>query len=118
MFIKLLKSKIHKATVTDARLHYPGSLAVDSKLMEAVGLMPYEAVIVADIDNGVRLETYIIPAEAGSGEVSVLGAAANLVKPKDSVIIFGFGLYSPEEAKKHKPKTIVLGENNKIVKVP
>lgn len=114
MFVKLLKSKLHRATVTDTRLHYPGSLAIDSELMEAVGILPYESVLVADLNNGSRLETYVVPAEAGSGDIVVLGAAAQLIKPKDIVIIFSFAFFTPEEAKRFKPKVVLLDENNKI----
>ncbi len=116
MFVKMLKSKLHRATVTDAKLHYPGSIAIDSKLMEAAGILPYESVLVADLNNGNRLETYAVPAEANSGEVVVLGAAAQLVKPKDIIIILSFGFFTPEEAKDFKPKVVVLDENNKIKK--
>jgi len=116
MLIKLLKSKLHRARVTDARLHYAGSIAVDSELMEAVGLLQYESVIVADLTNGNRLETYVVEAEAGSGEVVIMGAAANLIERGDIVIIFSFGFFAPEEAEGFKPKVIVLNENNKIIK--
>ena len=115
MFVKLLKSKLHRATVTETKLHYAGSIAIDSTLMEAVGILPYESVLIADLNNGSRLETYAVPAEADSGRVVILGAAAQLVKPKDTVIIFAFGYYTPEEAVKLKPKVIVLDENNRIV---
>ena len=118
MFVKLLKSKLHRATVTDAKLHYPGSIAIDSKLMEAAGILPYESVLVADLNNGSRLETYTVPAEADSGKVVILGAAARLVKPKDTIIILSFGFFTPEEAKKLKPKIIILDENNKIKTSP
>lgn len=114
MFVKLLKSKLHRATVTGAKLHYPGSMALDTALMEAAGILPYESVLIADLDNGNRLETYVIPAEANSGEVVILGAAARLIKPKDLVIILGFGYFTPEEAKEFKPKVVVLGKDNKI----
>jgi aspartate 1-decarboxylase len=114
MLIKLLKSKLHRATVTDTKLHYPGSIAIDSTLMEAVDILPYEAVLVADLNNGSRLETYAVPAEAGSGDVVVMGAAARLINPKDIVIIFSFGFFTPDEAKQFKPKVVVLDENNKI----
>ena len=116
MFVKVLKSKLHRATVTDAKLHYPGSIAIDSKLMEAAGILPYESVLVADLNNGSRLETYAVPAEADSGKVVILGAAARLVKPKDTIIILSFGFFTPEEAKDFKPKVVVLDENNKIKK--
>ena len=114
MFVKILKSKLHRATVTDTKLHYPGSIAIDSALMEAAGILPYESVLVADVNNGSRLETYAVPAEANSGQVIILGAAAQLIKPKDIVIILGFAYCTTEEAAKLKPKIVVLDENNKI----
>jgi len=114
MFVKVLKSKLHHATVTDTKLHYPGSIEIDSVLMEAAGILPYEFVLVADLNNGSRLETYAIPADANSGKVVILGPAAHLVKPKDRIVILSFGFYTPEEAKKLKPKVIVLDENNRI----
>jgi aspartate 1-decarboxylase len=116
MLVRILKSKLHRARVTDVKLHYPGSLAVDSALMEAAGILPYESVLVADVNNGNRLETYVIPAEASSGEIVILGAAAQLIQPKDIVIILGFGYVTPDEAKDFKPKVVVLNENNEIVK--
>ena len=114
MFLKILKSKLHGARVTDAKLNYPGSIAIDSVLMEAAGILPHEFVLVADLNNGNRLETYAVPAEADSGQVIILGPAARLVNPKDIIVIFAFGYYTPEEAKKVKPKIIVLDKNNKI----
>lgn len=114
MFVKMLKSKLHRATVTDAKLHYPGSIAIDSELMKAAGILPYESVLVADLNNGSRLETYAVPAGSNSGEVVVLGAAARLIKPKDIIIVFSFGYYTPEETAKLKPKIILLDQNNKI----
>ncbi len=114
MFVKLLKSKLHRARVTETKLHYAGSIAIDSTLMEAAGILPYESVLIADLNNGGRLETYAVPAEADSGQVVILGAAARLIKPKDLIIVFSFGYYTPEEAKKLEPKVVLLGENNKI----
>jgi len=114
MFVKVLKSKLHRATVTDAKLHYAGSIAIDSELMEAADILPYESVLIADLTNGNRLETYAVPAEANSGKVVILGAAAQLIKPKDVIIVFSFGYYTPEEARKLKPKVVVLDENNKV----
>jgi len=116
MFIKVLKGKLHRATVTDTKLHYPGSVAIDSKLMEAADILPYEFVVIADLNNGNRLETYAIPAEPGSGEIIILGAAAQLVKPKDIIIIFSCVFVTPEEARKIKPKVVLLDANNKIKK--
>ncbi len=116
MFVKLLKSKLHRARVTATKLHYPGSIAIDSELMEAADLLPYELVLVADLNNGNRLETYVVPAEAGSGEIVVLGAAAQLIQPQDIVIIMSFGFFTQEDAKDVKPKIVLLDENNKIIK--
>jgi len=114
MFVKILKSKLHRARVTETKLHYPGSIAIDSALMEAAGILPYESVLIADLNNGNRLETYVVPAEAGSGQIVVLGAAAQLIEPKDIVIILSFGFLTPEEARELKPKIAVLDENNNI----
>jgi aspartate 1-decarboxylase len=116
MLIKVLKSKLHRAKVTETKLHYPGSIAVDESLMQAAGMLPYEAVVVADLNNGNRLETYVVPGEPGSGRIVILGAAARLVKPKDTVIIFSFAFCTPEEAAQITPKVVVLDENNRIVK--
>lgn len=110
----MLKSKLHRATVTDTKLHYLGSIEIDSQLMKAADILPYESVLIADLNNGNRLETYAVPAEANSGRVVVLGAAAQLIKSKDIVIVFSFAYCTPEEAKKLKPRVVVLDENNKI----
>ena len=117
MFVKLLKSKLQSATVTDAKLHYAGSIAIDSNLLQAADIMPYESVLVADLNNGNRLETYAVPAEADSGQVVILGPAAQLIKPKDTIIILNFAFYTPDEAKKLKPKVIILDKNNKIKQI-
>ena len=116
MFVKILKSKLHRARVTDAKLHYAGSVAIDSELMEAVGLVPYESVMIADLNNGNRLETYVVPAEAGSRDVVIMGAAANLIEAGDIVIIFSFAFLTAEEAKEFKPKAVALNEKNEIAK--
>jgi len=116
MFVKILKGKLHRARVTETKLHYPGSIAIDTALMEAVGILPYESVLIADLNNGNRLETYVVPAEAGSGQIVILGAAAQLIQKKDIVIILSFGFLTPEEAKESRPKIAVLDENNKIIK--
>jgi aspartate 1-decarboxylase len=115
MFVKILKSKLHRARVTETKLHYPGSIAIDSELMEAAGILPYESVLIADLNNGNRLETYAVRAQAGSRQIVILGAAAQLIKPKDIVIILSFGFFTPGEAKEFKPKTVVLDENNNIM---
>ena len=114
MYLKLMKSKLHRATVTETKLHFPGSIAIDSALMEAVGIVPYENVLIADLTNGNRLETYVVPAQPNMGEIIVLGAAAQLINKNDIVIIIAFGYFTPEEARVHKPKVVVLDEKNKI----
>ena len=118
MLIKVLKSKLHRAHVTEARLNYPGSIEIDEDLLCAAGIVPYEAVTVADLNNGNRLETYAGPGEPGSGRVVILGAAAQLVQPKDVIIIFSFAYGTPEEAAELEPKIVVLDENNRIVEQP
>jgi len=114
MLVKILKGKLHQATVTETKMHYAGSIAIDSALMEAAGILPYEAVLVADVTNGQRLETYAVPAEANSGRVVILGAAAHRIKRKDVVIIFSFGYFSPEEAKNIKPKIVIVDKGNRV----
>ena len=110
----MLKSKLHRVIVTEAKLHYPGSIAIDSALLEAAGILPYESVLIADLNNGSRLETYAVEAPADSGQIIVLGAAAKLVNPKDIIIVFSFGFCTPDEAKKLRPKVVVVDKNNKI----
>ncbi len=116
MLVKVMKSKLHRARVTETQLHYSGSIAIDPELMEAVGIFPYESVLIADVDNGNRFETYVVPAEKGSADIIVLGAAANLVNVGDIVIIIGFGYCTPDEVSKLKPKVVELDEINKIIK--
>ena len=115
MLVKVLKSKLHRAKVTDTSLNYPGSIEIDSTLMDAAGILPYESVLIADLKNGNRLETYAVPAQPNSGRIAILGAAAKLIHPKDRVIILGFAYCAPEEAKKLKPKIVVLNEKNEII---
>ena len=112
----MLKSKIHRARVSEIRLNYPGSILIDSILMKKTGILPFEGVLVADLTNGNRFETYAVPAPANSGQIIVLGAAARRVKKNEIVIIFSFGYCTPAEAKKLKPKVILLDERNKIRK--
>jgi len=114
MLIKILKSKIHRAVVTDSLIDYPGSIGIDSAMMEAAGILPYELVLVADVTNGNRLETYVVPEKRGSGKISILGAAARLMEKGDIVIIMNFAYLTPDEAKGFKPKVVVIGEKNGI----
>ncbi|MBN2020682.1 MAG: aspartate 1-decarboxylase [Sedimentisphaerales bacterium] len=116
MLIKILKSKLHRARVTETRLNYPGSILIDETLMKKSGILPYEGVLVADLNNGSRVETYAVPAPADSGQIIVLGAAAKRMKKNDIVIIFSFAYCTPAEARKLKTKVTILDEKNKIVK--
>ena len=103
MQLELLKSKIHRATVTDANLNYEGSITIARDLMDAAGILPFEKVGVLDVNNGSRLDTYVIEGKAGSGVICLNGAAARLVQPGDLVIIVAYATMSPEEAKTWKP---------------
>jgi aspartate 1-decarboxylase len=112
----MLKSKLHRARITDTKLHYAGSIAIDPDLMDAVGLVPYEAVVVADLNNGNRLETYVVPAEKASKDVIIMGAAAKLIEKDDIAIIFAFCSVDESELAEFKPSVVALDENNNIVK--
>ena len=113
----MLKSKIHRATVTQADLHYVGSIAIDRTLMEAADLLENEQVVIADITNGSRLETYVIPAPAGSGIIGINGAAAHLVNEGDLVIIMSYATVDDAEARTMKPRVVHVDEKNRIVDV-
>ncbi|HOO18963.1 MAG TPA: aspartate 1-decarboxylase [Paludibacteraceae bacterium] len=106
MLVSILKSKIHRVTVTEANLNYKGSITLDEALMEAANLLPNEKVIVVNNDNGERIETYVIPGKRGSGVVCLNGAAARKALPGDIVIIMSFALMEIEEAKLFKPTII------------
>lgn len=114
MHITLLKAKIHRATITDSNLNYEGSLSVDPNLLKKAGLREYEKVQVVNVNNGARLETYLIHAKAGSGDIELNGAAARLGHIGDKVIIIAYCHLTEEEAKTHKPKIILLDDKNKI----
>jgi aspartate 1-decarboxylase len=111
----MLKSKIHRATVTEADLHYVGSVAIDRDLMDAADLLEGEQVAIADITNGARLETYVIPAPRGSGTITINGAAAHLVQAGDLVIIMNYAAMDDAEAKKWKPIVVHVDENNRVI---
>ncbi|MDF2660175.1 MAG: L-aspartate 1-decarboxylase [Paenibacillus sp.] len=115
MFLTMMKSKIHRATITEANLNYIGSITIDEDLMDLVELLPNEKVQVVDNNNGARLETYVIPGPRGSGVICLNGAAARLVHPGDTVIIISYALMTGEQAKAHKPKIAIMGEDNKVV---
>ena len=110
----MLKSKIHRATVTDADLHYIGSITIDRELMEAADLIPYEKVMVVDIDNGSRLETYVIAGQPGSGTIAMNGAAARLIHKGDMIIIFSFSILGEDEARMLRPRVVYVDELNRI----
>ena len=111
-----MKSKIHRAVVTQAALDYVGSITIDEALMEACGLLEYEKVQVADVDNGNRLETYVIAGEKGSGVICLNGAAARLVSEGDKVIIMSYAPMTPEEFADKPPKVVFVNEKNEITR--
>ena len=115
MQIVLLKSKIHRATVTGGDLKYEGSLTIAVDLMEKAGLQPYEKILCGNMANGERFETYAIPGKRGSGEIILNGAVAHLGKKGDVLTIMNFASVSEKKARKWKPRVIVLGKGNKIV---
>jgi aspartate 1-decarboxylase len=115
MLRTMLKSKIHRATVTQADLHYVGSVTVDEDLMEAADLLAGEQVAIVDITNGARLETYVIPGERGSGVLGINGAAAHLVHPGDLVILISYGQMDSAEAVAYQPRVIFVDADNRIV---
>jgi aspartate 1-decarboxylase len=112
--ITMLKSKLHRATVTEADLNYEGSITVDENLLEAANILVYEQVDVLNINNGARFTTYTIPGKRGSGQICVNGAAARLVQKGDLVIICTYKHMDEEKASSHKPEIVLLDENNKV----
>ena len=112
-----MKSKIHRATVTQADLHYVGSVTMDADLMEAADLLEGEQVAIVDITNGARIETYVIPGERGSGVIGINGAAARLIHEGDLVIIISYGMFDDAEAKALKPNVVHVDDGNRIVKL-
>lgn len=113
MFRTMMKSKIHRATVTEANLNYVGSITIDEDLMETSDLLENEKVQIVNNNNGARLETYVIPGPRGSGVICLNGAAYRLVQPGDTVIIISYASMSNEEAKTYKPTVVFVDEHNK-----
>jgi aspartate 1-decarboxylase len=114
LFLYILKSKIHRATVTNANIHYEGSITIDGALMEHAKILPYEKVLVVDIENGERLETYVIKGAYGSGEICLNGAAARKMVTGDKVIIMSFVLIEEGKAEIFKPKIVYVDASNRI----
>jgi len=112
-----MKSKLHRATVTGANLHYVGSIALDEDLMDAADLVAHERVQVVDITNGARLETYVIPAPRGGRALCLNGAAARLVQPGDQVIVISYAAYHDAEARGHIPTVVLCDEENRVARI-
>ncbi len=115
MFIEVVKSKIHRVKITEAELHYVGSITIDEDLMEASNIIENEKVQIVNINNGERLETYVIKGERGSGQVCLNGPAARKAQVGDVIIIISYASMEFDEAKKHKPTLIFPDQNNRIV---
>lgn len=115
MLITLMKSKIHRARVTDANLNYVGSITIDRELMETASIVENEKVQVVNNNNGKRFETYVISGARGTGTVCLNGAAARLAHPGDVIIIISYGIYTQEEAAGHKPNIVLVNENNRVL---
>jgi aspartate 1-decarboxylase len=111
----MMKSKIHRATVTDANLNYVGSITIDTDLMAAADLLEWEQVAIVDIDNGNRFETYVIPGEAGSGAMCLNGAAARLVHPGDKIIVISYADYDEAELEAFEPSIVHVDRRNKAI---
>ena len=116
MTITMLKSKIHRATVTQAELDYVGSITVDIALLEQAGIFEYEKVQIVDVNNGARFETYTIAGERGSGVMCLNGAAARMVQTGDKIILMAYTQVTPEEAKELRPTVLFVDEQNQVTK--
>ncbi len=114
MLLTLCKSKLHRAIVTEANLHYMGSITIDAALMEVAAMLPFERVQVVDVANGARFETYVVEGKAGSGTICLNGAAARLVHVGDPVIIITYAQMTPEEARAHRPTIVLLKPDNTV----
>ncbi|MCO5232693.1 MAG: aspartate 1-decarboxylase [Chitinophagales bacterium] len=114
MFIHVFKSKIHRATVTEANLNYVGSITIDANLLDASGILPNEKVQIVNVNNGERFETYVIEGERGSGQICLNGPAARRVAVGDKVIIIAYALMDNDEAKAHQPKMVFPDDSNQL----
>ncbi|OEF98742.1 aspartate 1-decarboxylase [Desulfuribacillus alkaliarsenatis] len=115
MLRTMMKSKLHRAKVTEADLNYVGSITIDQDLLDETDILPNEKVSIVNNNNGARFETYVISGPRGKKEICLNGAAARLVQPGDTVIIISYGVYTNEEAKTHIPKVAIMNEQNEIV---
>ncbi|MEZ5210154.1 aspartate 1-decarboxylase [Gordonia sp. (in: high G+C Gram-positive bacteria)] len=115
MLRTMMTSKIHRATVTQADLHYVGSVTIDQDLLDAAGLLEGEQVTIVDIDNGARLETYVIAGARGTGVIGINGAAAHLVHPGDLVIIIAYGMFDEAELLTYEPRVVFVDEHNRVL---
>jgi aspartate 1-decarboxylase len=115
MFLEMLQAKIHRAVVTDANLNYIGSITIDEALLNAAGILPNQKVQVVNINNGARFETYVILGGRNSGIITLNGAAARLVQPKDVIIIITYAWMDEQDAKDYQPKVVLVDQNNKMI---
>lgn len=115
MYRQILKAKIHRATVTDSQVEYEGSITIDEELLKAAEIVPWEKVLIANIDNGSRIESYAIPGEAGSGVICMNGGAAKYAKKGERVIIMSFAVLTDEELERHQPKVVYVDKQNRIL---
>lgn len=116
MQLTMFKAKIHRATITESRLDYMGSVSIDRALMDAAGLLPHEQIDILNINNGERFTSYVIEAPAGSGDIVINGAAARLVQKGDLVILCAYAIMSEDEAKRHEPTIVHVDGKNKVVR--
>ena len=117
MYREMMSGKLHRATITEANLHYVGSITIDKDLMDAIGILENEKVQVVNNNNGARLETYVIRGEAGSKTICLNGAAARLVQPGDTAMIISYKWMSEEDSQNHEPKVAILNEKNEIIEM-
>lgn len=117
MTITMFKSKLHQLKVTEANLYYEGSLTIDTELLEVAGILPYEKIQIVNINNGQRLETYTIPGPKGSRTVCMNGPAARLAQVGDKIIVIAYADMTPEEARKHKPRIVLVDKDNEPVEI-
>ena len=115
MYRQILKSKIHRATVTDSRIDYEGSITIDEDLLRAADIRPWEKVLIANLNNGSRIESYAISGEAGSGVICMNGGAAKYAQKGDLVIVMNFAVMTDEEVERHRPKVVYVDKQNRIL---